>query len=250
MQARILTDSTIQHGADIVVFLQRPKDPCNKYCDQKIPEPPKEGEKLETQLVCYSIAWINYAPVRRRETQIKRAIICGRDHTKSSTVDIFEGVSFDRVVQVSQRHSVTYETLFTTTKDAYAYGLFYHRVTEVSVPDGGFASSELVYIFNENLSDSDVDTDANADAKITSDHGSVPPASVEGIDDAEFEAILNDKYSDSDSDADTAGPDVVAGEPEAAKQARSAIGGDGEKDVDVDVNEGTWILACCQCLIM
>ena len=51
-------------------------------------------------------------------------------------------VSFDRIVQASQHHSVIYDILLTFTKDTHAYGLFYDRVTEVSVLDEGVNDEE------------------------------------------------------------------------------------------------------------
>lgn len=107
-QAWVITESTLQHGADIMVFLQRPTNPLNKYYNKAMPEPAKEGDVLQSQLVYYKIRedvtttkqLINgLNKLRPGETkgsvnaEIKRAILCGRDQTKYRMVDIFDGLS-------------------------------------------------------------------------------------------------------------------------------------------------------------
>ena len=107
-RAWVITDGTIEHGADIMVFLARPTEPWNKSREKIMPGPAKEGDVLPSQLVYYKIAAevkttkeliSGLAKLRPKETQgnpaaqIKRAIICGRDHTKYKTVDIFDGLS-------------------------------------------------------------------------------------------------------------------------------------------------------------
>lgn len=107
-QAWVITDSTLQHGADIMVFLQRPTNPLNKYYNKAMPEPAKEGDVLQSQLVYYKIRedvtttkqLINgLNKLRPGETkgnanaQMKRAILCGRDQTKYRMVDVFDGLS-------------------------------------------------------------------------------------------------------------------------------------------------------------
>ena len=107
-QAWVITDSTLQHGADIMVFMRRPQNPYNKYHSKPMPEPAKEGEKLQSELIYYKIHeevatvknLINgLNKLRPGESkgnaiaQVKRAILCGRDQTQYRMIDIFEGLS-------------------------------------------------------------------------------------------------------------------------------------------------------------
>ena len=54
-QAWVITDKTIQHGADIMGFLQPPTEIQNNYRINIRPETAKEGEVLQWQLVYYKI---------------------------------------------------------------------------------------------------------------------------------------------------------------------------------------------------
>ena len=104
----MITDSTVQYGADIMGFLQRPTNTQNKYRNNILPEAAKEGEVLQSQLVEYKICLevklteqcqngLNTLRSRETkgnsETQMKRAILCCRDLTKYRLVDIFDGLS-------------------------------------------------------------------------------------------------------------------------------------------------------------
>ena len=99
-----LIDSTIHHGADIMGFMQRPTDPCNKYRDKAMPEPAKEGNYLfyykiradvkTTKQLLNSIDKLRLEETKgNTETQVKKAMICGRDHIRYSTVVVFDGLS-------------------------------------------------------------------------------------------------------------------------------------------------------------
>ena len=107
-RAWVITNSTVQHGADVMVFLERPTESWNRYSNKKMPGPASKGDVLQSQLVYYKI----FAEVETTErlikglaqlrpqdsqgnpeAQIKRAIVCGRDHTNYKTIDIFDGLS-------------------------------------------------------------------------------------------------------------------------------------------------------------
>ena len=51
----MITDSTVQYGADIMGFLQRPTNIQDEYRNNILPEAAKEGEVLQSQLVEYKI---------------------------------------------------------------------------------------------------------------------------------------------------------------------------------------------------
>lgn len=91
-----------------MIFLQRPTNSLNKYHNKAMPEPAKEGDTLQSQLVYYKIRedvkttkqLINGLNKLRpgeskgnAEAQMKRAILCGRDQTKYRMVDILDGLS-------------------------------------------------------------------------------------------------------------------------------------------------------------
>ena len=53
--AHIVTDSTLQHGADVVALLVGPTYPANKYIAEEMPAVANEGDQLKSQLVYYRI---------------------------------------------------------------------------------------------------------------------------------------------------------------------------------------------------
>lgn len=49
----MITDTTIQHGADVVVSVQRPTKDDHKYGDKEMPPAAKEGVVLQSIFVYY-----------------------------------------------------------------------------------------------------------------------------------------------------------------------------------------------------
>ncbi len=107
--AWVITDTTIEHGADIMIFLKRPTNAENKYRDKEMSAIAKKGGVLQSQLVYLELriqvktakllinALDDLKPTKGTRAQvipkIKRALICGRDQTQYRMVDLLEGLS-------------------------------------------------------------------------------------------------------------------------------------------------------------
>lgn len=108
-RAFVITDTTFQHEADIMMLLERPSPTSeNKYKDKEMPPAYKEGDVLNHELVYYKITpniqvtrgLVNSVnSLRAKETpgqqeaQIKRAVICGQDGTTYRTIDLMDGLT-------------------------------------------------------------------------------------------------------------------------------------------------------------
>lgn len=119
----MITDSMLQHGADVMIFLRRPSETDNnKYMDHKMPDVVKEGDILEHQMVYYKIRIEaettkqlikSVGKLRPKETQgdpeaqIQRSVICGRDETRHRTTDMLEGLSEADIASFQSRWRLT-----------------------------------------------------------------------------------------------------------------------------------------------